>query len=327
MNPLAPDAFYDLRGDVAGLLTPAMASGGRWFSYGVAGSPRLTFEPVMARVGSDVWLYYLDRQSLLPATGALDRLPSAFAVDRTGWAPEGATLQVSEAIPARFGRHWRRLQLAGVRWVLSFEALPADRAIERGQLKLPEVRQPLRLYELSSALPRALWVPRYEVETDPARLRQRLEDSSFDPRKTVLVSDPLPHGTAGEGVGGAGGAAFVAYEEVDPHTVRVRATTPPGLILVLDSHHPDWVAEDEAGRVPLLRADGRYRAVPTPGGHRLFTLRYRPRWRGPALALAGAGALVGLALAVRRRPRDPGFWRRSGHGACYSHPASGTDDR
>jgi len=80
----------------------------------------------------------------------------------------------------------------------------------------------------------------------------------------------------------------------------VRATTPPGLILVLDSHHPDWVAEDEAGRVPLLRADGRYRAVPTPGGDRQFTLRYRPRWRAPALALAALGALCAVALALTR---------------------------
>jgi hypothetical protein len=91
----------------------------------------------------------------------------------------------------------------------------------------------------------------------------------------------------------------VRYELVDPHTVRVWASTPPGLIVVLDGYHPDWTAEDRSGPVPLLRADGRYRAIVTPGGERVFTLRYRPRWRMPALLLAGGG-LLGLLVLARR---------------------------
>ncbi len=297
VNPLAPPAFYDLRRDVAALVKPAAEEGdGRWFSYGVAHSPGLRFEPVMARAPSDVWLYYLDRQSLLPSTAALDGLPGALGLDRTGWGPDGATLQPSEATPAQFDQHWRRLQLAGVRWILSFDALPADRVVTRGEVKLPEIRPPLRLYELAAALPRALWVPRYEVEADPARLRARLEERSFDPRAMVVLSAPPPFDPGG----GPGGPWTVAYEAVDPHTVRVRAATPPGFVVVLDGYHPDWEARDEAGLVPLLRADGRYRALPTPGGERVFTLRYRPGWRVPALLLSAAGGLAALVLAVRR---------------------------
>jgi hypothetical protein len=48
----------------------------------------------------------------------------------------------------------------------------------------------------------------------------------------------------------------------------------------------------------VLRAAGRYRAVPTPGGERQITLRYRPRWRAPALALAAFGAFVAIGLAL-----------------------------
>jgi hypothetical protein len=294
-NPLAPAAFYDLRPDVAALLMPAAVTGdGRWFSYGVAHSPGLRFEPVMARAPSDVWLYYLDRQSLLPSTAALDGLPSAFGLDRTGWAPEGSTLLPAEAAPASFGRHWRRLRLAGVRWILSFEALPADRVFPRGEVKLPEVRLPLRLYELASSLPRALWVPRYEVEADPARLRARLEEGSFDPHAVVMLSTPPPPGRGGD----PARRSTVVYETVDPHTVRVRADTPPGFIVVPDGHHPDWKAGDQSGPVPLLRANGRYRAVPTPGGERVFTLRYQPAWRTPALVLFALGVLAVVTLAL-----------------------------
>jgi hypothetical protein len=296
VNPLAPRSFYDLRPDVAALVRPAAAEGdGRWFSYGVAGTPGLTFEPLMARVPSDVWLYYLDRQSLLPNTAALDGLSSAFGPDRTGWAPEGSTLHPAEGDPALFGRHRRRLLLAGVRWILSFEVFPADHVALRGEVKLPEVRAPLRLYELRSALPKAYWVPRFEVEADPLRLRARLEEDSFDPRASVILSAAPPPSPRP----GGEGPMTVEYDAPDAHTVRIRAETPPGFIVVLDGYHPDWKAEDRTGPVPILRANGRYRALPTPGGERLFTLRYRPRWREPALVLALAGVAVAIALALR----------------------------
>ena len=84
------------------------------------------------------------------------------------------------------------------------------------------------------------------------------------------------------------------------------STTNHGLVAyalaraAVDGHHPEWTAEDQSGPVPLLRADGRSRALPTPGGDRRFTLRYRPRWRAPALALCAIGALCVLVLALRR---------------------------
>jgi len=51
--------------------------------------------------------------------------------------------------------------------------------------------------------------------------------------------------------------------------------------------------------VPLDRAFGRYQVLPTPGGEKVFTLRYRPGWPRLALALALLG-LVGLGALARR---------------------------
>ena len=297
--PLAPASFYELRPELASLFRPLHgADRGRVYSYGVAQTPGLRFEPVMARARSDVWLYYLDRQTLLPTTPTLDGLDSAFDLDRVGWAPPGSTFTAAEAVPERFRECHRRLRGAAVRWIVSFRALPEDLVIPRGELKLPEIEPPLRLFELRGALPRAYYVPEHEVARDPARLAQRLQEPDFDPARTVLLETPPPPLPAVE----ERMETLVRYEPVDAHTVRIRARTPPGLIAVLDGYHPDWVAEDQTGPVPLLRADGQYRAVPTPGGERLFTLRYRPRWRAPALLLAAAGALLALALAVRRPP-------------------------
>jgi hypothetical protein len=261
-NPLTQASFYDLRPDVAELVRPAASEGRfRWFSYGVANTPGLRFEPVMSRARSDVWLYYLDRQSLLPRTPTLDGLEGAYDIDRTGWAPAGATLPVMEASPEHFRDHHERLRLANVRWVLSFRPLPEDLVERRGEVSLPEIESPLSLYELRRPLPRAFWVP--EADT----------------------------------VGPEPGGPEVEYERLDAHTVKVRASTPPGVIVVLDGHHPDWAAEDRSGPVPLHRGLGRYQLVPTPGGPRELTLRYRPRWPPLAFGLAALGLVALLVLA------------------------------
>jgi hypothetical protein len=263
VNPLTQRSFYDLRPDVAGLVRPAAAAGRhRWYSYGIAGTPGLRFEPIMSAAPSDVFLYYLDRQVLAARAPALDGLEGAFDLDRNARAPEGSTLPAGEANPARFPDHHDRFRRAGVRWVLSFRPLPADLVERRGEVKLPEIRPPLTLYELRRPLPRAFWVPRID-EVDPAP------------------------------------GAEVEHERLDPHTVRVTGSTPPGFIVVLDGHHPDWAAEDRSGFVPLLRCLGRYQAVATPGGPRELTLRFRPRWPRLAFGLA-ALALVGLAVLARK---------------------------
>ncbi len=299
LNPSADGTFFTLRPEVREAVERARAEGRyRWFSYGIAGSPGLRWDPAIVRRDSDVWLFYLDRQSLLPRTHVLDGLEGAFDVDRMGLAPAASTLGVAEARTALFPEHYRRLRLAGVRWVLGFDALPEDLVRLRASLPLPGLVEPLRLHELRDPLPRAFWVGEAEVEPDPARRARRLEDARFDPRRAVLLDTappPLPSAP-----GGPGYEARVSYRLIDPHTVSLEARTPPGFLVVLDGHHPDWVAEDESGPVSVLRAQGRYRALPTAGGERHITLRYRPRWRASALTLAGLGALAAMALAFRR---------------------------
>jgi hypothetical protein len=295
LNPLTPASFYDLRPEIKTAVLSAAAEGhSRFYSYGLAYTPGLEFEPAMARARSDAWLFYIDRQSLLPRTPALNGLESALGVDRTGWTPAGAALSVAETDPERFAQCVRRLRLAGVRWVLCFRPLPENLVSLRTQVKLPELVEPLRLYELRGWLPRAYWVPRFEVEADATKQQARLEDSSFDPRTTVLLgSSPRQPQAAAEETG----EPRVEYEARDAHTVRIHARTPPGFVVVLDGHHPDWVAEDQSGPVPLLRADGRYRAIATPGGDHTFTMRYRPAWRARALVLSVVGLLATLAVA------------------------------
>jgi hypothetical protein len=267
INPAAHGGFYTLRAEVRALVERAGdAQPWRWFSYGIAGSLPLRFRLSPARHDSDVWLYYLDRQSLLPRAHVLDGLEGAFDEDRVGWAPAGSTLLAAERTPAQFSAVHERLRLANVRWVLSFHPLPEDLVELRAHASLPEVQEPLLLYELRAALPRAFWSAR---------------------------PDGLP----------AGAETPVLYERIDPHTVRLTATTPPGYLVVLDGHHSAWRAQGAEGDLPLRRVHGRYGAVPTPGGPQVVTVRYAPAWRAPALFAAAVGALVALGLAFAPLPR------------------------
>ena len=51
--------------------------------------PGLRWAEEVARRNSDVWLYYVDRQALVPRTHVIDGLVGAFDEDRAGWAPPG----------------------------------------------------------------------------------------------------------------------------------------------------------------------------------------------------------------------------------------------
>lgn len=301
LNPAAPAGFYELRPQMRAAVAEAQAEGRyRWFSYGSANAEALRWRREVAQTGRDVWLYAVDRQALVPRTHVLDGLEGAYDVDRMGLAPAGATVDVSELRAAAHARLQRRLELASVRWVLSFDPIEDDRLALRRMVAVAEVEEPLRLYEVRRPLPRAFFVPRHEVEPSADARRRRLESEAFDPRAAVLLeAEPKAPPSLGPPPGpGAHEPPTVDYELVDPHTVRLTATTPPGYVVVLDGHHPDWSAEDETGApIPVLRADGRYRAVPTAGGRRVFTLRYRPVWRGAALGALVAGLAAAAALA------------------------------
>jgi hypothetical protein len=65
----------------------------------------------------------------------------------------------------------------------------------------------------------------------------------------------------------------------------------PTMVVVRDGYAPGWTATVAGSLVPVLRANGRYRAVAIPAGRRHLVLTYRP----PSLA---RGLAVGLAAAL-----------------------------
>jgi hypothetical protein len=298
VNPATAASFYALRPELAGLLRDARVdSSVRVFAYGAAGIRDLRWAPEVELRNRDVPLYAVDRQSLVPRSHVLDGLEGAFDEDRVGWAPRGSTLAGHERIPSLYRAHHARLRLAAVRYALSFRPLPADLVDARGAVLLSELVEPLRLYELRDPLPRAFTLGRYEVEPDPQRLQARLAAPEFDPRELLLLEAAPPDAAIRAAASFTSGAA-VGFVRANPHRVRLRVDGGPGLVFVSEGYHGDWVARGAEGERPLLRADGRYWAVPTRGGGETIEVQYEPAWRAPALCALALGALLALALGV-----------------------------
>jgi hypothetical protein len=269
----------------------------RWFSYGLRATIPLRFSPDVVSANSDYWLYYLERQSLLPRSHVIDGAEGAFDEDRTGLLPDGAALPPSERDPSRFRNHYARLRLGNVRWVLSYTPLPPDLVRLRAEIAQPELFEPLGLFEIRDPLPRAFWVPSAEVIGDDHARRARLDDPAFDPLRSVVLDATPP-------VPAQAGAAFSGEREVrvellDPHTVRLHVSSPPGFVVVVMGHDPAWRLTGPEGSVPLIRANGRYWALRTAGGTRTYVARYRPAWLPAGIGLACAGVLLAVVAIVR----------------------------
>jgi hypothetical protein len=298
VNLTTSPAFYELRPAVAELVEKVRGEGTyRWFAYGAHDAKRLRWAPDVARRNADVWLYYVDRQALLPRTHVLDGLEAAYDEDRVGWAPSDSTLPVRERFPSFYRQHHERLRRANVRFVLSFRPLPDDLVRLRGEANLPEMLDPLRLYELRQPLPRAFRVERQETVPSVEQLRRLLEAPHFDPRSVVLLDGAAPSSDADARAGVApleGGATF---ERIDPHTVRLHWTGPPGWLVVLEGYHRDWRAEVNGEPRTVRRANGRYWAIEMTTSDETVTVRYQPAWRPLALSASALGAMGVSALA------------------------------
>ena len=259
----------------------------------------------------------------MPRTQVIDGLEGAFDVDRMGLAPDGAALEVGEARPTLHASLQPRLLLANVRWVLSFDPVPDDRLALRREVAIPEVREPLRLYEVRRPLPRAFFVPSHEVEPPAeAAAAGRIGRTSTRGGPYCSTASPVTAAAGRRSRGHAGlgrratdlgpGGRLRAGEPAHGPRHRRTPRLPGGprrlpLRLVGGGRRRDAASRPPGERPVSCHPDRR-------GAH-VFTLLYRPRWRAAALAaMARAGGGHPAPHGRRCVQNSP----LPGHGACYS---------
>jgi membrane protein YfhO len=260
--------------------------------------------------------------SLQQKTGALFGVPSIFdyqsqasrryaafftmmRIGRTMTSLNDWMYVVEGFLPGGFRR--RLLDLASARFVVADVTLDRTDQLTHPPLNLV-MGFPLanvKIYENTTALPRARWVPQVEVVDDPQQLLQRLAYGNDDLRRVALVEEPTPSGRQGSATDPKEGT--VTFVRDDPEDVRlsVRATQ-PGFLVLADQYFPGWFATVNGAGVPIARANFAFRLVEVPAGESTVEFHYAPRsvWIG-MLVSAAAGLLVIALFVGSRDPREP----------------------
>ncbi len=290
LNPQVPASFYDPLPEMRSLGLDAL-EGGRVFSYGLDHSP--AFRAFLSRGGGGITLAgtWLSRQVLAPYSNVLDRVETPEATDLTSFVPRSRELGPDDYDPEAAGRLLPWLRNAAVVRVVSVDPLRAPGLEERAVVPAGPPGLAIRVYEVTDSWPRAYLACRADsIAPGPDALLAPFR-SGFDPARDVFVEGAA---RASCRAGEVRRVAFMPGRE--RYAVNADGA---GYLVTRDSHARGWRAWVDGLEVPVLRAQGKHRAVPVPTGEHAVVLRYRPPGLWTGAGVAGPSLLVALALWVR----------------------------
>jgi hypothetical protein len=160
------------------------------------------------------------------------------------------------------------------------------------------------LYHVAVESPRASVATRWRVVPGTEAALTEVTDPAFDPSSEVILETEPGFPPSEEGGGDA------SYTDLGPGKGRVSVDSPSdGVVLIRNTHDPNWRAHLDGEPVAVLRADSFLQAVAVPRGPHVIELEYEDPWVGRGLlgsALSvGALAFAGVLLQRRRRRAVP----------------------
>ena len=289
LNPQVHVSFFDPEPDIAALRLDDL-DGGRVFSYGLDHSP--AFREWLGRGGKALTLtgLYLHRQILGPYANVIDGVEAAEAGDLTGLAPRERELAPAAYEPGRVGELLPWFRNAGVARVLSLDPLSHPELVPLATVPIGGTA--IHVYGLNT-WPRASLACRATPVASPEQALALPYRKGFDPwREVALVRE------GGEGPDDAlpatctKGRARLTSRTAGEERYEVEANASAYLV-VRASHARGWRGFVDGVPQPVLRANGKHRAVAVNAGRHEVVLRYEP----PGL-LAGAAVSLLALLAV-----------------------------
>lgn len=158
----------------------------------------------------------------------------------------------------------------------------------------------LRVVENLRVFPRAFWVPRAVVLSKPEEIIQRLADPQFNPRREVLLEEPVKQDDQPSRLE----EAQVTILSYAPERVRLQVQSPTqGFVVLGDTYYPGWKVFIDGQPSPLLRANYVLRAVQVEGGTHQIDFIYDPWTFKIGALVSGITGLVlgGVCWPWRRR--------------------------
>lgn len=295
LNPQTSPLFFRPLPEMASLV--GGLGGGRVLSLGYGRSRRMTALMTSGQPGVELLSFFLYRQLLNPFTNVLDDVELAGGTDLHSFIPNGEILRPGDYLPEAIGSVTRELRNAAVVRVLSLDPIEHREFVPRGEVAtgLPELS--LHVYDLTDPWPRAYLACRVEVESDRQLALQKALADGFDPRRDVVLARAEPATCT---------QASVMRRPVAPgdevYSVEADGL---GVLVMRDSYTPSWRATIDGQPVPVLRANGRHRAVPLPAGRHQVRAFYDPPLLHPGLAISGFAGLLVTGALVRRTAGKP----------------------
>jgi Bacterial membrane protein YfhO len=304
INPQVQASFFDPRPELAALRLDDL-DGGRIFSYGLDHSP--AFRETLRRGGQGLTLtsFYLHRQILGPYANVIDRVEAAEANDLAAFVPRERELSPELYQPGRAGDLLPWLRNAGVARVLSLDPLSHPELVPLAAVPAGPPGVAIHVYSLDT-WPRAslaCWATPVKSRDEAAAAPYR---EGFDPWREVALEEQGgegPHGAlpATCTKGRARRTSFTAGEE--RYAVETDAAA---YLVVRASFARGWRAFVDGVPAPVLRANGKHRAVALDAGQHEVVLRYEPPGYAVGLVVSLLSLLAaGLLLLTDRHPRRP----------------------
>jgi hypothetical protein len=296
LNPVTSTAFFRPLPEIASLALDRL-DGGRVFSYGAQYSPRMRAFLATHERGVGLWAFFANRQMLAPFNNVLDRVETAEGLDRTSFLPRPPALAEPHYDPGYAGRLLPVLREAAVSRVLSLDPLdePELRLLARVPVGVAGLE--IHAYELAGPWPRRYVACRTSVAGDAREARSRAHGESFDPGRDVVLE--------GQGQQAACGSGTVRLLSSTPGLEAYAVSTDgPGYLVTRDSYARGWTAMVAGAPAPVLRANGKDRAVRVPGGASEVVVRYAPPGLRLGLLMFAAG-LLAVAVLLVRPPTPP----------------------
>jgi hypothetical protein len=188
----------------------------------------------------------------------------------------------------------RLLQMASVTDVVALDRRTPPNLTETAQF--PSVyAEPIRLLRVPDPVPFVSLVARTR-HVAPGTALDPVAAGAVDPVSTLVVED------AGADQDGAGfsGSVRIARSRADDLAVETDSNQ-ASYLSVTGAFAPGWRGYVDGVPVPVIRANGVFRAVRVPAGRHTVELRYRPAavaW-GAALSLFSVVAAVSLAQRTK----------------------------
>lgn len=254
------------------------------------------------RVASDLAAYDM---ALMPSANRLYLVARRWALSNTRYllGPAGYADSLNQELdPVQHSFHiLQRFSIAARPGVEQPTALTQVTAVE-------DTNGDYAVIEFGGALPRASLYTNWQVSTNQDSTLQTLTAQDFDPKKTVLVSEPMP-APSGNTLSGNDAVAVPIKSYAPKDIVLDAQATAPSVMLLTDKYDPNWRVYVDGKPTELFRANFIMRGVfLTPGEHTVefkFRLPNKPlyvTWTAIIIAFVLCGVLF---VAWRRKQSEP----------------------